>query len=330
MDFKAARFDTLATIISGFTIVLLVGLAIFFIFKTPYGWIFSIMMIFILMISYLLSPKRYLFEGSKLIVEKVIGKRIIISLDEIKGYVFVPNLTKLKLVRTFGNGGLFGYYGLFSSAEYGTINCQLTSLKNVFIVKSKKGTFAFSPYDTLTFEEYFKNAVSGITGKLEKLEPVKREAIKYANPFILLIPIMIFALTVVMIVSLYPQLPERIATHFNFSGNPDAWGSKISFITSGIVPSSILFIINIVVFFLVRRTTVEPIIPNFLVIILSFIQLFIAYTSFDMYWYNMYRVRFIPFLYSIIGFVGILALLFIVYYQKIVRKKMGSNLDIGQ
>lgn len=322
MDFKAARLDTLAIIISGFTTVLLVGLAIFFIFKAPHGWIFSIVMILILIISYLLSPKRYLFEGSKLIIEKVIGKRIIISLDEIEGYVLVPDLTKLKIARTFGNGGLFGYYGLFSTAEYGTINCQLTSLKNVFIVKSKKGTFAFSPYDPLTFEEYFKNTVAGITGKLEKLVPLKREAIKYASPLILLIPITIFALTVVMILSLYPQLPERIATHFDFHGNPDAWGSRNSFTTAGIIPSSILVVLNFVLFFIVRRTTVRPAIPNFLVIIFSLIQIFVVYASFDMYWFNKHNTHLIPFIYSIVGFACILAFIFLLYYQKIVKKEI--------
>lgn len=322
MEFKVARLDTLATIATGLVTMLFVCLTIFFSMTMPYGALFSIPLLLILVVTYLLSPKRYLFEGSKLIIEKVIGKRIVIALDEVEGYVFIPDLAKLKIARTFGNGGLFGYYGLFTTAEYGPINCQLTSLKNVFIVKSKKGTFAFSPYDSLKFEEYFKNTVAGITGKLEKLVPVKREAIKYASPLILLIPSALFILIIVMLVSLYPHLPERIATHFNISGIPDAWGSKVSFITSGLVPGSILFILTIVLFFIVRRTTAEPTIPNFLVIMLSFIQCFVGYASFDIYWYNIYTVHFIPSLMSIIGFAGILAILLIVYYFKIVKKKM--------
>jgi len=321
MEFKAARLDTLAIIISGFTTALLVGLAILFIFKTPYGWIFSIVMILILIISYLLSPKRYLFEGSKLIIEKVIGKRIVILLDEIEGYAVVPDLKKIRLVRTFGNGGLFGYYGIFTTAEYGNINCQLTSLRNIFIIKSKKGKFALSPLDPLKFEEYFKTTVAGITGKLEKFVPVKREAIKYASALILLIPITIFVLTVVMLLSLYPHLPERIATHFNLYGNPDAWSSRISFITSGIIPSSILVVLNIVLFFIVRRATVSPTIPNFLVILLSLIQIFVSYTSFDTYWFNKNNSHVIPFPYAIAGFLIVIGLMLFVYYQKIVKKK---------
>lgn len=30
--------------------------------------------------------------------------------------------------------------------------------------------------------------------------------------------------------SYYPLLPERVAHHFNPSGQPDAWGSKMSFL----------------------------------------------------------------------------------------------------
>ncbi|UCG92169.1 MAG: DUF1648 domain-containing protein [candidate division WOR-3 bacterium] len=322
MEFKAARLDTVATIATGFVTTLFVGLTIFFSMTMPYGAIFSIPLLIILVVTYLLSPKRYLFEGSKLIIEKVIGKRIVIALDEVEEYVFIPNFTKLKIARTFGNGGLFGYYGLFTTAEYGTINCQLTNLKNVFIIKSKKGTVALSPRDSTQFEEYFKTIVSGITGTVEKLEPRKIDVAKYASPLILLIPSALFILTIVMLVSLYPHLPERIATHFTLSGDPDAWGSKVSFITSGLVPGSILLILNIVLFFIVRRTTVEPIIPNFLVIVLCFIQSFVAYASFDIYWYNKHTVHFIPSLISIIGFTSILTILLIVYYFKIVKKKV--------
>lgn len=321
MEFKIAKLDKMAIVVSVAATVFLVGLSIFFILKVPFGWAFAIFMMLVIIISYLLSPKNYSFEGTNLIIEKVIGKKIIIPLNEIEGYIRIRDFTKLKVVRTFGNGGLFGYYGMFSTAEYGSINCQLTSLKNIFIIKSKKGNFALSPLEPDKFEEHLKAIASGMTGEIEIIKPIPQEEMERANPLILIIPICIFILTIIVILLNYAQLPERIAIHFDFHGNPDGWGPKTSYLISGIVPSSILLALNIIIFFFVRRACSNPGIPNFLVIITSFIQLFIAYTSFDTYWFNRYNTHLIPLSYSIAVFVIIIVLLLLFYYRKIVKKK---------
>lgn len=320
MEFKIAKLDKMAIVVSIAATVFLIGLSIFFIIKVPFGWAFAIFMMLIIIISYLLSPKNYSFEGTNLIIEKVIGKKITIPFNEIEAYVSVSDFMKLKVVRTFGNGGLFGYYGMFSTAEYGSINCQLTSLKNIFIIKSKKGNYALSPLEPDKFEEHLKAIASGITGEIEIIKPIPQEEMERANPLILIIPICIFILTIIIILLNYAQLPERIAIHFDFHGNPDGWGPKTSYLISGIVPSSILLALNIIIFFFARRACSNPDIPNFLVIITSFIQLFIAYTSFDTYWFNKYNTHLIPLPYSIVVFVIIIVLLLLFYYRKIVKK----------
>ena len=323
MEFKTARLDTLATIISIFVTTLLVGLSIMFISKVPYGWIGSVIMVLIVLISYLLSPKRYFFEGSKFIIEKVVGTKIVIPLSEIEGYAAIPNLMKLKVARTFGNGGLFGYYGIFSTAEYGIINCQLTSLKNILIIKSKKGNFAISPLEFDKFEEYLKTTVSGITGEIVTIQPMEPEKMKYANAFILIIPIVLFVLTIMILLLTYAQLPDRIAIHFDFHGNPDGWGSRTSYLVSGIVPSSVLLCITIILFFCIRRTTSNPAVPNFWVILMSFVQIFVAYISFDTYWINRFDTHLIPLWYITIGFLVILAVLLLFYYRNLTRQGTG-------
>lgn len=320
MEFKIARLDKLATIISIFVTALLVCLSIFFIHKVPYGWVFSIAMLSIIVVSYLLSPKRYCFEGSKFVIEKVVGTKITIPLNEIEGYVAIPDFTKLKMARTFGNGGLFGYYGMFSTAEYENINCQLTNLKNVFIVQSKKGKYAISPREPEKFEEYLKTATVGITGEIQVIQPMEPEKLVRANARILIMPVVLFILTIGIIFLAYAQLPERIAIHFDFHGNPDAWGSKISYLVSNIVPASVLLFLAIIIFLCVRRTTTNRAIPNFLVIVVSLIQIFIAYMSLDTYWINKYLDHLIPLPYSIVGFMVILALLFFFYYKQIVKR----------
>ncbi len=317
MEFKTARLDRTAFFVTTFVTALLAALAIFFIIKVPYGWVFTLLMIAIIAGCYLWSPARYRFDGARLVIEKVVGTRLEIDLSEIESYVLIPDITRLKLARTFGNGGLFGYYGIFSTIEYGEINFQLKTLKDVIILKTKKGCFAVSPFEVQRFEEYLKTAVTGITGKLEIIEPMRPEGVKYASPVILVIPAIIFILTIIMRIILYPGLPERIAIHYDFHGNANGWGSRDAFLSIDLIPAAILFVINIIVFYIVRRSTRKQILPNFMVVVVAFVQLFTAYVSLDTYWFNKYDHHITPLPYSILGFFIITAALLYVYYRKV-------------
>jgi hypothetical protein len=319
MKFQPARLDTTATIVSVVVSTLLIGFSVFFLIKVPFGWTFAVLMIAIIAVSFLLRPKRYYFQRGNLIIEKMIGKKIIIRAEDIEGYALIPDFSKLRVARTFGNGGLFGYYGMFTTAEYGTINCQMTRLKNIIIIRSKKGVFAISPAEQERFKEHLKATTAGMTAELELLEPKVVERSEYANALILIIPITLFIITCIMVLSTYTQLPERIAVHFDFHGTPDRWGSKVSYLISGIVPASILLVIGIAAFFIVRRTTSNRSLPNFLVIIVAFVQLFSAYTALNTYWTNKYMKHLIPLSYSIIIFV-ILLIGLLSYYYLIVKK----------
>jgi hypothetical protein len=316
MEFRLSRLDKGATITTIFVTALLVALSAFFIIKVPYGWVVAILMMSIIVFSYLLSPTKYQFDGSRFVIQKVIGKRIIIALEDIEGYALVPDFSKLRVARTFGNGGLFGYYGTFSTIEYGTLSCQLTNLKQVFIMKTNRGTFAISPADTVRFEEHLVNSVKGITGEIKPLIPTKPEAVKYANPLILILPLALFTLTAIMVLALYQQLPERIAVHFDFHGNPDGWSSRTSFIISGFIPATVLCAISIVSFFVTRRATAKATLPYMLVALFAVFQLFVAYTTLDTFWINKYDTHPIAFPYNIVGYVVIIVILLVVYYRK--------------
>jgi hypothetical protein len=264
-----------------------------------------------------LSPARYFFDGRRLIIEKVIGKKIIIPLEDIEGYAMIPDFTKLRVARTFGNGGLFGYYGTFSTAEYGTINCQLKNLKQVFIIKTTRRTFAISPADAKRFEEHFTNTVKGLKPELKELAPAMPSTMHLANLLILILPAAIFILTIILVLSLYPQLPARIAVHFDMHGNPNGWASRSSFIASGLIPAAVLFVINVAVFFLTRRTTRKPTLPYMIVGLFSVFQLFAAFVSLDTFWINIHDSHLIPFPYNIIGYMVIIVVLLFVYYRKV-------------
>ena len=55
--------------------------------------------------------------------------------------------------------------------------------------------------------------------------------------------IFVFALCVVHVMYYYPLLPEKVASHFGLSGQPDAWSTKTFFVTRYFVITGILAII---------------------------------------------------------------------------------------
>jgi len=319
VEFKAAKLNTVALVVTVLVSVLLIGLSIFFVIMVPVGWLFALGMIGLLIACYALSPKRYVILGDMFTIEKIVGTKFTIPLSEIEGYARVTDISKLRMARTFGNGGLFGFYGMFTTAEYGTVNFQLTTFKNAFIIKSRKGTFAVSPALPERFEEQLRTVVEGTIGQLTALDPTHISTKEYAKPSILLIPICLFIITVIVVLLNYAQMPDRIAVHFDFQGNPDRWGPKTSYLFSGIIPPAVLLLIGIAAFFIVRRTTRDKTLPNFIVILFSAIQLFISYTSFDTYWLNAYGAHIIPIAYAIVIFIIVMvAILF--YYYRAVKK----------
>lgn len=283
----------------------------------PYGWIFALLIISIIVLSFLLSPKSYYIQGGNFIIEKVIGRRISIPLNEIEGIIPVEDFNRLKPIRSMGNGGLFGYYGIFTTKEYGNINCQLTSLKKILIIKSKRGYFAISPERPERFIEWFRS----MTGVAETIEIPKPEPIKKkANFLILLIPDTIFTLTVIMVVLLYQQLPDRIAIHFDFQGNPDGWSDKVSFLYGGIIPQGILLLVSLLVFFFSQNKFRNPQPLYFLIIIISLIQVSVGFTTLDIYWYNIHKNHLIPMHWLVIVFTTLIVILLLIYNRLLTRE----------
>lgn len=316
MVFKAAKLDMTATVVTLLVTGFIVGLGILFIAKVPYGWIWAIGMLLIPGISYALSPKQYVFDGARISIVKIIGKAITIPIQNIKGYTVLENLAKTKMTRTFGNGGLFGYYGMFATAEYGPINCQLTSMKQVVILNTENGLYALSPQNVQEFVRVLGTSSAPIQDKSTFTVPA---IINPARASILILPIVLYVATIIFLFLTYSTLPEKIAVHFDAFGNPDRWGSKISYLISGFVPATILAALNCGVFFVMRKTVRNPTLPLFIVIIISFLQLFTLYINLDMFWLNQHNHHVLPFSISMSAFAITMIALLVVYYR-IVKK----------
>lgn len=317
MEFKPARLDRSASIITVLTAVLLTAMSVLFLLKVPLGWIFVIFSIGLVLGCYLYSVKSYRFEGGNLIIEKVAAGKTVIPVAEIQSYLIVEDFMTLKPLRAFGNGGLFGYYGIFTTHDYGNMSCYLTSLHQVVIIKSRRGIIALSPENPAQFESHLRENVHGKTGAMEKIQPVAPEKIRYASPMILLLPDAILTLILTGIILLYPYLPPYIATHFNFQGVADRWSPKSTFVFMGLIPSAIIFLLTIMMFFVFRRRTSEPKITYFIVALFSFIQFFMGFMFFDVFWYNIRHEHLMPLHYLLVIFLTITFLGMYFYYRKI-------------
>ena len=147
MEYKAS-LDTLSKIITGVLII------IFFAIELTSLQLFSgerdnsnkiliqsgTLLFFILVIAgcYLFSTKKYLLNGKELIIVRPIKERIIL-LSDIEEIRPVAKGEMRWTIRTFGVGGLFGYYGKFYNRKFGSMTWYTTQLKNRIFIRIKSG-----------------------------------------------------------------------------------------------------------------------------------------------------------------------------------------------
>jgi hypothetical protein len=317
MEFKPARLDRPASIITVLTVVLLTAMSALFIMNVPKGWGFALFSMGLVLGCYLFSVKSYRFEGGNLVIEKIIGQKTVVPIGEIQSYLIVDNFLTLKPLRAFGNGGLFGYYGLFTTHDYGKMSCYLTRLRQIVMIKTRRGIVVLSPENPVQFESHFTAVVHGAAGTIEKIQPTAPENIRYASPWILLLPDAIFTLNLIGVILLYPALPAYIATHFNFQGVADSWSPKSSFLFMSMLPAFVIFALTILMFFVIRRRTPEPTITYFIVGLFSFIQFFIGFVFFDVFWFNIRHEHLLPLHFLLFIFLAAVFLGIYFFYQRI-------------
>ncbi|HXH19279.1 MAG TPA: PH domain-containing protein [Chitinophagales bacterium] len=88
--------------------------------------------------SYIYSPQKYILTGDSLIIKRLIGN-VVIPLDDIVEARTVQDSEMTSTVRTFGNGGLFGYYGKYHSPRLGHMTFYTTKRDNRVLIKTKDG-----------------------------------------------------------------------------------------------------------------------------------------------------------------------------------------------
>ncbi len=96
----------------------------------------TVLIISIFIFCYLYRPLGYIVDSNRVIVKRPI-KDLTIDLSNIKD-AFIPTKESMKwTIRTFGNGGLFGYFGSFRNGTYGGMTWYATKTSNYLIIVTK-------------------------------------------------------------------------------------------------------------------------------------------------------------------------------------------------
>ena len=143
-----ASLDSLAKFVSLAVLILFLCMGAFVIYKfdssnpneIPF-WAACLIPTFFLSVyffCYLYAPQAYLVETDKIIIIRPIGL-IDISFENISGIKLIDKSQFRTLIRTFGVGGLFGYYGYYYSSSIGKLTLYTTQRKNLVIIEQKVG-----------------------------------------------------------------------------------------------------------------------------------------------------------------------------------------------
>ncbi|SIN80277.1 PH domain-containing protein [Algoriphagus halophilus] len=168
MKFKAS-LDTLAKGITVFIILLFIylGQRSFLIIMdsetdTTSFYLHVFILVFLILVlfgTWVFSPQGYEIGDGTLTIKRIIGN-VHIRLPEI---IEVKELSKEETrgtIRTFGVGGLFGYFGRFYIPKLGRVILFATQRKNKVLIKKKDETQIIITPDNLQFTQYLNQKIS--------------------------------------------------------------------------------------------------------------------------------------------------------------------------
>lgn len=139
-----AKYDKTALGVSIAVAVLLGGIVVAM--RSP---VFAIPLILVVAVSYALAPQSYAIADGFLVVRRV-ASNIRIPLQDIREVRAADSGELSGSIRLWGNGGLFGYYGLYRVPGLGVCRWYVTDRNRPVFVTAGK-TYVVSPLDTDAF-----------------------------------------------------------------------------------------------------------------------------------------------------------------------------------
>ncbi|MDZ4714745.1 MAG: PH domain-containing protein [Cytophagales bacterium] len=174
MEYKAT-LDLKSKIITGFVAVLFASIIGFSLMKINFeseDWtkpalLLSAVILLpgLFLFCYLFRPLGYSVYRHGVVVKRPL-KDVTIDFSEIKNAFLPTSDSMLWTIRTFGNGGLFGYYGLYRNTTHGGMTWYATRTSNYLMLVTKNDKkIVITPDDTGMLDEISKQ----LAGKRETL-----------------------------------------------------------------------------------------------------------------------------------------------------------------
>jgi hypothetical protein len=161
MVFKTS-LDKLAKVVTAVITILFTAIIFLqLIFIQDFGNISSIITITTLLISYLIAfifrPISYIILDEFLVIHRPLLD-IKIALNEIENMVVLDSQELKGTIRTFGVGGLWGYWGSFANSRIGAMKWYATRMSNaVLITTGNNKKIVLTPDDPELFVEKLKS-----------------------------------------------------------------------------------------------------------------------------------------------------------------------------
>jgi hypothetical protein len=141
----AISYDLPSKIIS---VIVVAVLAIIFI-VTRNAWVGALDLC-ISLLAYAYSPRSYAVSGSSIFIRRLAGT-VRIPLNGVREFRAAIPEDFPGCIRLWASGGLFGYYGLFSTARLGRCTWYVTNRRNSVILVTNERTVVLSPNDVAGF-----------------------------------------------------------------------------------------------------------------------------------------------------------------------------------
>ncbi|HEV2199338.1 MAG TPA: PH domain-containing protein [Bryobacteraceae bacterium] len=141
----AASYDTTTRIVSGAVCAGTV-LAAATAMAAAHNIIVGCLVLTLLPITYVYSPRGYKVAGRSIVVKRLIGS-VTVPLEGLRAARRINADDLRGCIHLGGSGGLFGYFGLFRTSSLGRCTWYVTNRKNAVVVIGASKTTVYSPDD---------------------------------------------------------------------------------------------------------------------------------------------------------------------------------------
>ena len=141
----SASYDLTSKIVSLLIVVAVLGGVV-----ASHSVVVGFILFLLICLTYAYSARGYVCEGPRVIVKRLAGD-VTIPLDGLREARAATRDDFCGSMRLWGNGGLFGYYGLFRTTKLGKCTWYVTNRKNAVVLVTQSKTVVLSPDDVTGF-----------------------------------------------------------------------------------------------------------------------------------------------------------------------------------